>query len=107
MSHGSKSHRQPGSIGASATPSRVFPGKKMPGHLGDERIKIRQLEVFPLSQASLPVQACISAEQAQLAFPCFLRSSCLGCCCTRAQPPWSVSSPVERPVAGCVFMAAQ
>ena len=45
MTHGSKSHRQPGSIGASATPSRVFPGQKMPGHLGDERVKIRQLQV--------------------------------------------------------------
>ena len=45
MTHGSKSHRQPGSIGASATPSRVFPGKKMPGHLGDERVKLRQLQV--------------------------------------------------------------
>ena len=52
MTHGSKSHRQPGSIGASATPSRVFPQQKMPGHLGDERVKIRQLTVCACAQLS-------------------------------------------------------
>jgi large subunit ribosomal protein L3 len=46
MTHGSKSKRQHGSIGASATPSRVFPGLKMAGHLGAERVKIRQLQVL-------------------------------------------------------------
>lgn len=34
MSHGSKHHRAQGSLGAGTTPSRVFPGKKMPGRLG-------------------------------------------------------------------------
>ena len=33
--HGSMFHRAPGSIGCSAWPSRVIPGKKMPGHMGD------------------------------------------------------------------------
>ena len=45
MSHGSKSHRQRGSIGSSATPARVFPGLKMAGQMGNERKKIRKLEV--------------------------------------------------------------
>lgn len=45
MTHGSKSHRQHGSIGMSATPSRVLPGLKMAGHMGAERVKIRKLEV--------------------------------------------------------------
>ena len=45
MTHGSKSHRQHGSVGASATPGRVLPGLKMAGHLGAERIKIRKLQV--------------------------------------------------------------
>lgn len=46
MSHGSKSHRQLGSIGAGTTPGRVYPGKKMPGRLGGTKTKIRKLEVI-------------------------------------------------------------
>lgn len=34
MTHGSKNHRLPGSVGAGSTPGRVYPGKKMAGHLG-------------------------------------------------------------------------
>lgn len=34
-SHGSMFHRQPGGIGASSDPSRVYPGSRMPGHMGD------------------------------------------------------------------------
>ena len=45
MTHGSKSKRQHGSIGMSATPSRVLPGLKMAGHMGAERVKVRKLEV--------------------------------------------------------------
>jgi len=36
--HGSHNVRQPGSIGASAYPSRVFKGKRMSGHMGDQRV---------------------------------------------------------------------
>ncbi|MSR88412.1 MAG: 50S ribosomal protein L3 [Candidatus Margulisbacteria bacterium] len=45
MSHGSKSHRIPGSIGAGTTPGRVVKGKKMPGHYGDSTVTIRNLRV--------------------------------------------------------------
>lgn len=45
MTHGSHFHRAPGSIGQCATPSRVFPGKKMPGHMGDRRVTVKGLEV--------------------------------------------------------------
>lgn len=45
MSHGSKSHRAPGSIGAGTTPGRVFKGMKMAGHMGNRRVKMRKLEV--------------------------------------------------------------
>jgi large subunit ribosomal protein L3 len=45
MSHGSMSHRAPGSIGASAYPSRVVKGKKMPGHMGNARVTVKNLEV--------------------------------------------------------------
>jgi len=44
-SHGSMFHRAPGSIGASSFPSRVFPGTRMAGHMGTERVTIRNLEV--------------------------------------------------------------
>jgi large subunit ribosomal protein L3 len=44
-SHGSRFHRAPGSIGASATPSRVLKNKKMPGQLGSERVTIQRLQV--------------------------------------------------------------
>jgi large subunit ribosomal protein L3 len=46
MSHGnSLSHRAPGAIGQRQTPGRVFPGKRMAGHLGDERATTINLEV--------------------------------------------------------------
>ncbi len=44
--HGnSRSHRVPGSIGQNQTPGRVFPGKKMSGHMGDERVSSLGLKV--------------------------------------------------------------
>ncbi len=45
-SHGSMFHRAPGSIGASADPSRVLKGKKLPGHMGDSRVSVQNLLVF-------------------------------------------------------------
>lgn len=44
-SHGSMFHRAPGSIGSSAFPSRVFKGKKLPGHMGDRTVSIKNLVV--------------------------------------------------------------
>jgi len=44
-SHGSMFHRAPGSIGASSDPSRVFPGMRGPGHMGDARISVKNLRV--------------------------------------------------------------
>ncbi|HPL63959.1 MAG TPA: 50S ribosomal protein L3 [Syntrophales bacterium] len=45
-SHGSMFHRAPGSIGASAYPSRVFKGKRLPGHMGNQRVTAQGLLVF-------------------------------------------------------------
>ena len=45
MTHGSKNHRLPGSIGAGSTPGRVYPGKKMAGHLGNKKITIKNSEI--------------------------------------------------------------
>lgn len=44
-SHGSMFHRAPGSIGASAWPSRVFKGKRLPGHMGNRRQTVQNLMV--------------------------------------------------------------
>ena len=44
-SHGAHFHRAPGSIGACATPSRVFKGSRMPGRMGGERVTVLGLEV--------------------------------------------------------------
>jgi large subunit ribosomal protein L3 len=46
VSHGSHNVRAPGSIGASATPSRVIKGVRMPGHMGHERVTQPGLEVI-------------------------------------------------------------
>ncbi len=45
MAHGSKFHRHAGSNGAASDPSKVFKGKKMPGHMGNKRITIQNLEI--------------------------------------------------------------
>jgi large subunit ribosomal protein L3 len=45
VTHGSHNVRAPGSIGASATPSRVFKGIRGPGQMGNERVTQRGLEV--------------------------------------------------------------
>ncbi|MBJ6725854.1 50S ribosomal protein L3 [Geomesophilobacter sediminis] len=50
-SHGSRFHRAPGSIGCSATPSRVFKNKKMPGHLGNEKVTVQGLKVVRVDAA--------------------------------------------------------
>ena len=44
-SHGSMFHRHPGSMGASSYPSRVWKGKTLPGHMGDQRITAQRLRV--------------------------------------------------------------
>jgi large subunit ribosomal protein L3 len=46
MSHGSKSHRLPGSIGAGTTPGRVFKGLQMAGKMGNEQVTVRNLKVI-------------------------------------------------------------
>jgi large subunit ribosomal protein L3 len=43
--HGSRSHRIPGSIGACATPGRVQKGRKMPGRMGNQNVTVKNLKV--------------------------------------------------------------
>ena len=45
MAHGSKYHRHAGSNGACSSPSKVFKGKKMPGHMGCVKVTVQNLEV--------------------------------------------------------------
>ena len=45
MSHGSKNHREPGSIGPGTTPGRVYPGKKMAGRMGNVQVTVRKLTI--------------------------------------------------------------
>jgi len=49
-SHGSMFHRAPGSIGCSADPSRVMKGKKLPGHMGHDRVTVKNLTVVETDQ---------------------------------------------------------
>src|ERR1700726_1773795 len=46
--HGSMFHRAPGGIGASSFPSRVWPGQHFPGHMGFERVTIKNLRVVKI-----------------------------------------------------------
>ena len=48
--HGSMFHRAPGSIGQSSYPSRVFRGMKAPGHMGQERVTVKNLQVVEVSE---------------------------------------------------------
>ena len=49
MTHGSKNHRQPGSIGMGTTPGRVLPGKKMSGQLGNKITNIKKLKIVQVN----------------------------------------------------------
>jgi large subunit ribosomal protein L3 len=46
--HGSMFHRAPGGIGASSYPSRVWPGQHFPGHLGYDRVTVKNLQVVKI-----------------------------------------------------------
>ena len=47
-SHGSRYHRRPGSMGALASPGRVFKGKKLPGQMGAQQVTVRNLEIIKI-----------------------------------------------------------
>ena len=49
MSHGSKNHRAPGSIGMGTSPGRVLPGKKMAGQLGNKITHIKKLKIIQVN----------------------------------------------------------
>lgn len=49
MTHGSKNHRAPGSIGMGTTPGRVLPGKRMAGQLGNKTTNIKKLKIVQVN----------------------------------------------------------
>ncbi|MBU4477515.1 MAG: 50S ribosomal protein L3 [Candidatus Omnitrophica bacterium] len=49
-SHGSMSHRRPGSIGANTTPGRVLRGHHLPGHMGNCRVTVQSLEIIKVDK---------------------------------------------------------
>jgi len=49
MTHGSKNHRSPGSIGMGTSPGRVLPGKKMAGQLGNKMANIKKLKIVQVN----------------------------------------------------------
>jgi large subunit ribosomal protein L3 len=52
MTHGSKNHRLPGSVGAGSTPGRVFPGKKMAGRHGNKKVTLKNIAVLQIDITS-------------------------------------------------------
>ena len=52
MTHGSKFHRHQGSNGACSSPSKVFKGKGMPGHMGSVKVTVQNLEVVRVDAAN-------------------------------------------------------
>jgi len=68
MTHGSKNHRAPGSIGMGTTPGRVLPGKKMAGQLGNKITTIKKLKViqFNLQENILVVKGSVPGKPGNL-----------------------------------------
>ena len=68
MSHGSKNHRLPGSIGAGTTPGRVYPGKRMAGRMGGKKVTTRGLEILKIdtNQNLLVVKGSVPGKPGSL-----------------------------------------
>lgn len=70
-SHGAhKNHRRPGSIGASATPSRVFKGTRMSGRMGGDRVTVQNLTVHAVDaeKGLLLVKGAVPGAKGRLVF---------------------------------------
>lgn len=68
ISHGSKHHRLQGSLGSGTTPGRVFPGKRMPGRLGNEQRTVKGLEIIDINKEDnlLIIKGCIPGKPGNL-----------------------------------------
>nr|YP_010851259.1 ribosomal protein L3 [Aphanocladia delicatula]WGH14167.1 ribosomal protein L3 [Aphanocladia delicatula] len=70
MSHGSKNHRAPGSIGAGTTPGRVFPGKKMAGRMGNTKVSIKNVSILKidLQQNILVIKGSVPGKKGNVIY---------------------------------------
>jgi large subunit ribosomal protein L3 len=70
MSHGSHSHRIPGSVGMCSTPSRIAKGKKMPGRMGGSKITISGSEIVDIieDQNLILVKGSVPGAKGSLVF---------------------------------------
>ena len=68
MSHGSKNHREPGSIGAGSTPGRVYPGKRMAGRKGGGQATIKNLQIIKINsqESVVAVQGAIPGKSGNI-----------------------------------------
>lgn len=62
MTHGSKNHREPGSIGMGTTPGRVLPGKRMAGQLGNKKVTIKKLEIIHITANLLILKGSVPGK---------------------------------------------
>lgn len=70
-SHGAhRNHRKPGSVGASATPGRVFKGKKLPGRMGGDRVTVQNLVVHAVDaeRGLLLIKGAVPGARGRLVF---------------------------------------
>ena len=70
MTHGSKNHREPGSIGQGTTPGRVYPGKRMAGRLGGSNRTVKNLQIMYMNLESnlLVIKGAVPGKIGNLLF---------------------------------------
>ncbi len=70
MTHGSHSHRIPGSVGMCATPSKILKGKKMPGRMGNKRVTVPNSEIVDIieDQNLILVRGSVPGAKGSLVF---------------------------------------
>jgi large subunit ribosomal protein L3 len=66
--HGSMSHRAPGSIGSTTTPGRVWRGHHLPGHMGADRVTVQNVRILKLDAANnlLLIEGAVPGAERQL-----------------------------------------
>ena len=66
MTHGSKSHREHGSTGPGATPSRVYPGVKHPGRMGGKTTTVQNLKILKVEENYVAVEGSVPGKKGNL-----------------------------------------
>ena len=90
MTHGSKSHRQHGSIGSGTNPGRIYPGKRMHGHMGNEMVTTKGLTVMSVEDDCIIVKGSVPGKKGSLIKVTPTKKV--------GDPKWSPTSLGKRPV---------